>query len=187
MAGWRSVETAARRSGPPPGPVSDLAVVERLVRSSSGRERGENFPVALRVLPARPRLALARCYDYARLVDEIGDSAPGDRLRLLDLLERDVRAAASGTARVSVVRALAPLLADGEIIVDPLLALIEANRLDQTVTAYAAFADLLGYCQLSAAPVGHLVLQLARSATAENIAAADRVCAALQVLEHCQD
>jgi phytoene synthase len=185
------VEIAARPSGPLPADPnsegSDLAVIEQLVRDSAGRAGGENFPVALRLLPARPRGALQRCYDYARLVDEVGDSALGDRLRLLDLLEVDVRAAAAGTARTSVVRALGPLLAAGDITVDPLLALIEANRVDQTVTSYATFADLLQYCQLSAAPVGHLVLQLAGAADDENRAAADRVCAALQVLEHCQD
>ena len=40
----------------------------------------------------------------------------------------------------------------------PFDALIEANRQDQFVHSYASYADLVGYCELSANPVGHLVL-----------------------------
>jgi phytoene/squalene synthetase len=67
------------------------------------------------------------------------------------------------------------------------LDLVEANRVDQRRTSYDTFDDLLGYCRLSAAPVGRIVLHVAGAATAANIADSDAVCAALQVLEHCQD
>jgi phytoene/squalene synthetase len=70
---------------------------------------------------------------------------------------------------------------------DPLLALIEANRVDQKVTRYATFDDLLGYCALSAAPVGRLVLAIAGVHDEQAQRWSDEVCAALQVLEHCQD
>src|SRR5262249_38914179 len=43
------------------------------------RRRSENFPVALRVLPGRLRTDLRRLYDVARLIDDAGDEAPGDR------------------------------------------------------------------------------------------------------------
>jgi phytoene synthase len=170
--------------------AAQLAVLEHLAGRAVTRAAGENFPVALRVLPASARDLLMRVYAYARFVDEVGDSAPGDRLRLLDLVERDVRAAAAGDAQISVVRALAPDLASrstGGLDAEALLDLIEANRRDQTVLSYASFADLLGYCRLSAAPVGRLVLQIAGADTPANRTASDRVCAALQVLEHCQD
>jgi phytoene/squalene synthetase len=55
------------------------------------------------------------------------------------------------------------------------------------VRRYETFDDLLGYCRLSAAPVGRIVLHIANAATQRNVAASDAVCAALQVLEHCQD
>ena len=38
--------------------------------------------------------------------------------------------------------------------------LIDANRRDQAVTRYRHFDELLDYCQLSAAPVGELVLHV---------------------------
>ena len=71
--------------------------------------------------------------------------------------------------------------------VAPFLALIEANRVDQAVTRYETFDDLLGYCELSAAPIGQIVLHIAGAARPDNIADSDAACAALQILEHCQD
>src|SRR5947209_19636209 len=53
---------------------------------------GENFPVALRMLPARHRKHLTNLYFFARLTDDLGDEARGEdnvtelRLRLLDEL-----------------------------------------------------------------------------------------------------
>src|SRR5205085_2630755 len=41
---------------------------------------------------------------------------------------------------------------------EPFLRLIEANRMDQRVTAYETWADLKHYCVHSADPVGRLVL-----------------------------
>jgi phytoene/squalene synthetase len=45
----------------------------------------------------------------------------------------------------------------------------------------------VGYCELSANPVGRLVLQLAGLATPERVRWSDAVCSALQVVEHLQD
>src|SRR5882762_8681951 len=68
-----------------------------------------------------------------------------------------------------------------------LLDVIEANRIDQRVSSYSSLADLLHYCDYSAAPVGRIVLHIAEAATEQNVADSDAVCNALQVLEHCQD
>ena len=58
----------------------------------AGRASGENFPVALRLLPARYRRHLMAVYSFARTTDDIGDRAPPDRRSgLLDELEADVR------------------------------------------------------------------------------------------------
>ena len=47
--------------------------------------------------------------------------------------------------------------------------LIRANRQDQKVTRYPAYRDLAAYCELSANPVGELVLHIFASATPRNI------------------
>jgi len=57
----------------------------------AARSAGENFPVALRLLPARHRQHLMAVYGFARTVDDIGDEAPvAERARLLDELESDL-------------------------------------------------------------------------------------------------
>ena len=47
--------------------------------------------------------------------------------------------------------------------------------------------ELAGYCELSANPVGELVLHVFGAATPERIALSDRVCTGLQLVEHWQD
>ena len=165
----------------------DWAVLEQLAARSSAQMGAENFPVALRVLPRRPREQLSRVYAFARFVDDVGDEAPGDRGALLDLVEADVRALPAGRPVLPAVTGLRPVVDTSGVPVELFLDLIEANRRDQTVTRYETFDDLLGYCRLSAAPVGRIVLHLAGSPTDRNVADSDAVCAALQVLEHCQD
>jgi squalene synthase HpnC len=148
----------------------------------------ENFPVALRVLGPRRRAHLLAIYGFARLVDDAGDEAPGDRSALLDEIEADLdRIYASALPEHPILRALAPTVHELELPAGPFRRLIEANRRDQVVDRYPTFGDLLEYCQLSAAPVGELVLHVFGAATPERIALSDRVCAALQVTEHLQD
>jgi squalene synthase HpnC len=151
----------------------------------------ENFPVALRLLPRGPREALARVYGFARFVDDVGDEAPGtaaDRLALLDIVAAEIGAQWSGTpSGLAPVRGLGPLIGSVAMPAQPFLDLVEANRMDQIVAQYETFGDLIGYCALSANPVGRVVLRIADADTDANLAASDSVCTALQVLEHCQD
>ncbi|MEV4838683.1 squalene synthase HpnC [Nonomuraea sp. NPDC049486] len=149
----------------------------------------ENFPVALRMLPVHYRNHLAAVYGFARFVDDLGDEGePGDRLRLLDDVETDLDRLYGGSGpRLPVVRALTRTVESCAVPAEPFRRLLEANRRDQTVTRYDTFDDLLGYCELSANPVGHIVLHVFASADPPRLAWSDRVCSALQILEHCQD
>jgi len=192
-----SLKSNARRSVPDteaigralPAATGSPATLEHIAATSARKIRGENFPVASRALPAAARDRLARVYAYARFVDDVGDTAVGDRQALLDRVEADVHALwdAPAAVRIPPVAGLRPLIDACGVPADPFLDLIEANRVDQVTSRYESFDDLLGYCRLSAAPVGRLVLYIAAAATPANIADSDAVCAALQVLEHCQD
>ncbi|MDP9094205.1 MAG: squalene synthase HpnC [Actinomycetota bacterium] len=164
-----------------------IAVLARVAAGSAGQMGAENFPVALRLLPRDVRADLARVYAFARFVDDVGDEAPGDRASLLNVVESDVRELWGGEPALEVVAALKPVVLQHGIGVETLLGLVEANRVDQQKARYQSFADLLEYCRLSAAPIGRMVLCIAGAATASNLADSDQVCAALQVLEHCQD
>jgi len=176
----------AARAPAAPAPLA-LPADARFGEPLLGRAGGENFPVAPRFLPRLLRRDLLAIYGFARLVDDLGDDARGDRLALLDALERDLDRAFAGEAQHPLLRRLAPVLRERALPRAPFARLIEANRRDQRERRIARWEDLLGSCADSANPVGRLVLHLLGAATPERIALADAVCSALQVLEHCQD
>ena len=152
-----------------------------------GRIGRENFPVALRWLPRALRRDLIAIYGAARLIDEAGDAARGDRAVLLDEVEDDLLAAFTGKARHPLLRRLTPLAAARGLTPDPFLRLIAANRFDQSAPDLPNWSALGEYCRLSAQPVGELVLRVFDQASEENLRDSGDVCTALQVLEHCQD
>jgi squalene synthase HpnC len=152
------------------------------------RAGGENFPVAGRLLGPRLRERLLAIYGFARLADQIGDESRGDRPALLDWLDAEIDAMYAGaTPSHPVLRRMAPVAAETGIPAQALHRLVQANRNDQTKTAYATFDDLLGYCALSANPVGHMVLCAFDAATPERIELSDAICSGLQITEHLQD
>jgi squalene synthase HpnC len=172
--------------------------------AAAAQAPAENFPVALRMLPARYRRHLMAVYRFARTVDDIGDEAlPGDlpgattgsvpesdevRLRLLDELDADlVRLYAGQTPGSEVIGQLAPTVSECGVPASLFQHLIQANRQDQQVTRYRTFDDLVGYCKLSANPVGRIVLYVFGSFTPERASLSDHVCTALQLAEHWQD
>ena len=160
------------------------------------RAGGENFPVASRVLPRRVREHLLALYGFARLVDELGDTAAAgaagaggtpDKLAALDWLEGELQRAYAGEARHPLLVRLQGTVCECALPREPFLRLIEANRVDQRVARYDTWEQLLGYCHLSADPVGELVLGVFGAATPERVARSDRICTALQLAEHWQD
>lgn len=156
----------------------------------AGRMGGENFTVASRLLPRRARRELMAIYSFARLVDEIGDAYPGDRLAALDWAESQLRRGVDphgDRPEHPVIGGVAGLVASGRLTADPLLDLVDANRQDQKVHGYETFTDLLSYCQLSANPVGRLVLEATGARTDERAAWSDSICTGLQLAEHWQD
>lgn len=171
----------------------------------------ENFPVAPRFLPRAWRADLMAVYGFARLVDDIGDGdlAPGgadavllglppgraaaaDPAELLDALQADLRRVFSSARGGEppghpLLRDLVPVVRRSGLTPAPFLALVEANRLDQYRRRYADHAQLLEYCELSANPVGRLVLAVTGTTTPERVRLSDAVCTALQLVEHLQD
>jgi squalene synthase HpnC len=148
----------------------------------------ENFSVAARLLPPVFRRHLLSIYVFARLVDDIGDEATGNRITLLDKVSRDLDHIYAGrTPSHGMLSALAITIRERDIPREPFDALIAANRQDQYVHRYGSYPELVRYCELSANPVGQLVLYVFGRPTQDRIALSDKVCTALQILEHCQD
>jgi squalene synthase HpnC len=152
------------------------------------RRRAENFPVALRILPARTREHLVAVYGFARTVDDLGDEAEGDRLAALDAFEQDLaRIWDNDVPRSPVLRRLKVTVDECDLPHEPFRRLVAANVQDQQITRYQTFSDLKRYCVLSADPVGRIVLGVFGAATPERVALSDRICTALQLVEHWQD
>jgi squalene synthase HpnC len=173
-------------------------------RGTLDKAAGENFPVAPFFLPKDWRTDLIAVYGFARLVDDIGDGdlAPGgadarllgvspteaaDRLLLLDAFEADLDRVFHGTPAHPLLRRLQTTVRRRSLTPEPFLGLIAANRQDQLVTRYETYDDLLAYCELSANPVGRLVLAVTGTSTPERIRLSDAICTALQIVEHLQD
>jgi squalene synthase HpnC len=151
-------------------------------------ESGENFPVAARLLPPALRRDLRALYGVARTIDDLGDDAPGDRLAALDDFEADLRTIwAAGEPRSPALQRVVPTVRRHHLAIEPFLDLLTANRLDQAQATYPTWADLQRYCTYSANPVGRLVLAILDAVRDDRLALSDRVCTALQLLEHCQD
>lgn len=147
----------------------------------------ENFSVAPLLAGRRARFHLTSIYGFARLADQLGDEGAGNRLALLDELEHELDRAFDGEPSHPLLRRVAQTVRACDMQRGPFLRLIEANRRDQRQARYATFDDLLAYCDLSANPVGELVLHVFGSATPERVALSDKVCTALQLVEHWQD
>lgn len=176
----------------------------------------ENFPVALRALRPTLRRDLLALYGFARFVDNLGDDpldASGnlrsaeDRLADLDAAEHELDMAIDGTAAHEIFVRLGETARRCRLGRVNFVKLIDANRLDQTKARYETWSDLMDYCELSANPVGRIVLTIfeadarerkssvaKRNAfdrkvieTPDNIALSDKICSALQVAEHLQD
>ncbi|HET7385452.1 MAG TPA: squalene synthase HpnC [Nocardioidaceae bacterium] len=148
----------------------------------------ENFPVALRILPAEIREDLGALYKFARHVDDVGDEWNGDRTTRLKELAEDVHRLYDGRdPELPVVAGLVPTVRRHPIPREPWLDLISANLHDQEVDHYESFGDLLDYCTLSANPVGLVVLHVFDRMTPERVELSNRVCTGLQLVEHWQD
>jgi squalene synthase HpnC len=149
----------------------------------------ENFSVATWFLPKRLRQHFYNVYAYCRISDDLGDEVgdPAASLVLLDQWQRELDACYAGLPKHPVFVALAETVAACDIPKHEFSDLLTAFRQDQTVTRYATFQDLLGYCKNSANPVGHLVLYVCGYKDTERQKLSDYTCTALQLANFWQD
>ena len=146
--------------------------------------RDENFPVASVLLRRQHRAPIMAFYRFARAADDIADhelATPAEKLARLAAMRAGLAGAGAPEAlalrEVMAVQGLDPVHATD---------LLTAFERDVTVSRYADWDALIGYCRYSAMPVGRYVLDV----HCENRAtwpANDALCAALQVINHLQD
>ncbi|HEY0565971.1 MAG TPA: squalene synthase HpnC [Terriglobales bacterium] len=149
----------------------------------------ENFHVASWFLPKRLRPHFYSVYAYCRISDDLGDEVGDPRLslELLDEWQSELDACYQGTATHPVFVALADTIRACDIPKQPFANLLKAFRQDQINTRYETFEHVLGYCENSANPVGHLVLYLCGYRDGERQQLSDYTCTALQLANFWQD
>lgn len=160
------------------------------VETPSGKGSGdENFPVGSFLLPARLRPHVARFYAYARAIDDIADNPalePQDKIaRLTGFAEAIEGGHANDPRYVTAHRCRASLLETG-VTTQHCLDLVAAFKQDAVKLRYDDWDDLMGYCYLSASPVGRYLLDL-HGEDRSDYPFSDALCNALQVLNHLQD
>jgi squalene synthase HpnC len=127
-------------------------------------------------------------YAFARAIDDIADNpslGPDDKLARLDAF---AAAAKSGSTDPALVKAdrLRRMCAATGVPVQHGLDLISAFKQDAVKSRYESWADLIDYCNRSAAPVGRFLLDL-HGEGRELYPFSDALCNALQVINHLQD
>src|SRR5262245_10918930 len=158
------------------------------LRLATGRY--ENFSVLSAVVPAELRADFAAVYAFCRWADDLGDEI-GDCQRSLELLawwRRELQQCFAGQPRHPVFLALGPTIVKHRLPIEPFDDLIRAFEQDQSVTRFDTWNQLVGYCRLSADPVGRLVLMLCGEERSEEVfRLSDCICTALQLTNHWQD
>lgn len=184
LAGWKALPDSYRIPESAPSLQEAKVYCERLARTHY-----ENFSVATWFLPRRLRQHFYNVYAYCRISDDLGDEVgnPQQSLELLDQWEAELAACYAGSPRHPVFVALAETVQQFGIPQHEFSDLLVAFRQDQTVTRFATFNDVLGYCRYSANPVGHLVLYLCGYGDAGRQSLSDKTCTGLQLANFWQD
>ncbi|MGH6886742.1 MAG: squalene/phytoene synthase family protein, partial [Geminicoccales bacterium] len=160
------------------------------IETPSGKgARDENFPVGSWLLPARLRPHVATFYRYARAIDDIADNprlVAHDKVARLERFAAAIRGEERDEPALATAHAMRASLAATGIATRHCLDLIAAFEQDATKLRYADWSELMGYCALSANPVGRYLIDL-HGEPRHAYPASDALCSALQVLNHLQD
>ena len=145
----------------------------------------ENFPVGSFLLPRAARQHLHRIYAFARTADDLADEMR-DAAALASFRASFLDHVSGRADDVALFRDLCTSMRacdlDSRLFTD----LLDAFAQDLTVRRYD-LPGLLDYCRRSADPVGRLVLRVCGHRDAALDALSDRICTALQLLNHLQD
>ena len=160
------------------------------VEMASGKnEAYENFPVGSWLLPVALRPHISIFYAFARAADDIADSPdllPEEKLTRLNGFVAALTGQAGDHQGYEKGLRMRDSLAATGVASRHCVDLLAAFKQDATKTRYRNWQDLIGYCQLSAAPVGRYLIDL-HGGSKNGYGPSDALCIALQILNHLQD
>ena len=167
-----------------------MIAATQTVETPSGKDVAyENFPVGSWLLPAALRPSVAAFYEFARAIDDIADDpalTPDDKVARLDGFEDALLGRQTADPAFAKAHRMRAVLAETGITPQHCQDLIAAFKQDATKNRYRDWDDLMGYCILSAAPVGRFLLDL-HGGSDDGYGPSDALCKALQVINHLQD
>ena len=165
-----------------------MTTLESATDTRSGKgHRDENFPVASHLIHPRHRGAILAFYNYVRAGDDVADHAdlsPERKIALLDGLADALTGAGPSDPEAAPLKAE---LATRRLPPRHALELLDAFRMDARKNRYADWDELIHYCRYSAMPVGRFVLDVHGEDPARVYGPSDKICAALQIINHLQD
>lgn len=186
-------------TSPVPTPTGSTGTLARSF-GHDGTRHYENFPVASWLCPPALRPAVRAIYHFARTADDMADeghASPDQRLFQLQQFRRCLALAAQQHISdhpddwPGVFAPLAQAIRQHQLPLTLLDDLLSAFEQDVRHTAsghrYADTTELLAYCQLSANPVGRLLLHLMGISDDTSLRQSDAICSALQLINFWQD
>ncbi|MBL7999669.1 MAG: squalene/phytoene synthase family protein [Candidatus Kapabacteria bacterium] len=150
-------------------------------------EHYENFPVGSFIVGKERQHHFFAIYAFSRMGDDIADETGLDRTQRLSSLELMHEHLGTSTTAHPLFRAVHRTIHECSIPVDALHRLLRAFEQDSVFTQPETWHDMYAYCNLSANPVGEIVLHIFNEATAETIRYSDHICTALQLTNFWQD
>ena len=199
-----------RKYGPDAGDRPLSLPAARAYCAGVTKSHYENFTVASWLLPRSLVPHFQAVYAYCRWADDLADETGGgaSALGLLDWWRSELMECYGGAESISlrdgpstsrrvgnssprgshpVLIALRETIRTFAIPPEPFLNLLAAFEQDQRFPKYDTFDQLLGYCENSANPVGHLVLYLFECFDDRKAILSDDICTGLQLANFWQD
>jgi squalene synthase HpnC len=149
----------------------------------------ENFPVGSFLLPKRLRPHVATYYAFARAIDDIADNpdlSPEQKIVRLRAFDAALIGEAGYEEGYEKAHDLRRSLHETNVTTKHGSDLVAAFILDAEKLRYDNWGELLGYCELSANPVGRYLLDLHGEDKA-GYKYSDALCTVLQIVNHLQD
>ncbi len=157
--------------------------------SPSKTKKDENFPVASWIISTKLRPHIYCFYDCVRAADDVADNpnlSPKEKLVLLKQMDSELQGKSQKTDFVTPATKHITSSKETGVTIEHARHLLQAFSMDIEKKRYKNWSELINYCQYSAVPVGRFLLDL-HSSGEEARKCTDRLCIALQILNHLQD
>ncbi|MFL2642672.1 MAG: squalene/phytoene synthase family protein [Dehalococcoidia bacterium] len=148
----------------------------------------ENFPLWSSLYLRKLMPDLASIYHFCRTVDNLSDLKKDTAMKELEKIEGSLNGCYRGIlSKDNDLFYLKKTINKYNLPKEDFQKLIKSNYQDLTKKRYKNFKELINYCELSANPVGSIVLKIFGEFSDDNLKLSDRICTGLQLINFIQD